>query len=276
MDDSWKKAEESVDMIRSEIPGFSPDIGIILGTGLGALGKEIKAEKEIPYRDIPHFPLSTVETHSGVLICGELEGKKVVAMSGRFHRYEGYSMKQIVFPVRVMHKLGIKYLLISNAAGGINPKYRAGDLALIDDIINFTGDNPLIGPNNDRVGPRYPDMYEPTSKELMEKAFEAAEGLNVRAHMGGVYMGVTGPNLETRAEYRMMGQFADMVGMSTVPEIIAGVHCGLKILGISVITDECAPETLKPVNIENIIKTAMKAEPKLTAVMKAVVKNISV
>ncbi len=276
MDDSWKKVEESADMIRDNIPGFSPDIGIILGTGLGALGKEIKEEKKIPYRDIPHFPLSTVETHSGVLICGELEGKKVVAMSGRFHRYEGYSMKQIVFPVRVMHKLGIKYLLISNAAGGINPKYHAGDLALIDDIINFTGDNPLIGPNNDRVGPRYPDMYEPTSKELMKKAFKAAENLNVRAHMGGVYVGVTGPNLETRAEYRMMGQFADMVGMSTVPEIIEGVHCGLKILGISVITDECAPETLKPVNIENIIKTAVKAEPKLTAVMKAVVKDISV
>ena len=268
-----KMIGETADMIRKEVPGFTPEAGIILGTGLGKLGKEIKAVKEIPYKNIPNFAVSTVESHSGMLICGELEGKKVVAMSGRFHRYEGYTMDKITFPVRVMKELGIKYLLISNAGGGINPSFKAGDLCIIEDIINFMGDNPLIGPNDNGLGPRWPDMIEPTSKELMKLAEESAKENSINIHKG-VYIGVTGPNLETRAEYRMMGQFADVVGMSTVPEIIVGVHCGLKILGISVITDECAPETLKPVNIDHIIANAEKAEPKLTAIMKGVVSKL--
>ncbi|MCX7698602.1 MAG: purine-nucleoside phosphorylase [Candidatus Goldbacteria bacterium] len=265
--------KESAKKIKKQLPDFTPTVGIILGTGLGALAKEINVKKEIPYKNIPYFPLSTVETHTGVLILGEMAGKKVVAMSGRFHRYEGYTMQQITFPVRVMKELGIKYLLISNAAGGMNLSYKAGQLVIIEDHINFMGDNPLIGPNDDDLGPRWPDMIEPYSKELIKIAEEAAKDLNIPIAKG-VYIGVTGPNLETRAEYRMMRQFADMVGMSTVPEVIVGVHCGLKILGISVITDMCDPDNLEPADINKIIKNAQDAEPKLTKLMKEVIKRI--
>jgi purine-nucleoside phosphorylase len=273
MEDMRKKIKESADKIRSGAKGFEPVIGIILGTGLGALAKEIKAVAEIQYKDIPNFPLSTVESHSGVLILGEMEGRKVVAMSGRFHRYEGYSMQQITFPVRVMKELGIKYLLISNAAGGLNLKYRGGDLAIIEDHINFMGDNPLIGPNDNKLGPRWPDMLEPYSRELIGLAESAAKELNIPVHRG-VYLAVTGPCFETRAEYRMMNKWADLVGMSTVPEVIVGVHCGLKMLGISVITDECNPDHLEPTDIKQILNNAAVAEPKLTAVMKAVVRKL--
>jgi len=265
--------KEATKKIRKYLPDFTPSIGIILGTGLGALAKEIKVIKEIPYKNIPYFPLSTVETHSGILIFGEMAGKKVVAMSGRFHRYEGYSMQQITFPVRVMKELGIKYLLISNAAGGMNLSFKPGQLVIIEDHINFMGDNPLIGPNDNDLGPRWPDMIEPYSKELIKIAEEAARDLNIPVSKG-VYFGVTGPNLETRAEYRMMNKFADMVGMSTVPEVIVGVHAGLKIFGISVITDMCDPDNLEPADINRIIKNAQEAEPKLTKLMKEVIKRI--
>ncbi len=265
--------KESAKKIKKYLPDFTPSIGIILGTGLGALAKEINVKKQISYKNIPHFPLSTVETHTGVLILGEMAGKKVVAMSGRFHRYEGYSMQQITFPVRVMKELGIKYLLISNAAGGMNLSYKAGQLVIIEDHINFMGDNPLIGPNDNDLGPRWPDMIEPYSKELIKIAEDAAKDLNISVSKG-VYFGVTGPNLETRAEYRMMNKFADMVGMSTVPEVIVGVHCGLKILGISVITDMCDPDNLEPADINRIIKNAQEAEPKLTKLMKEVINRI--
>ncbi len=265
--------KESAKKIKKYLPDFTPDVGIILGTGLGALAKEITVLKQIPYKNIPHFPLSTVETHSGILILGEMAEKKVVAMSGRFHRYEGYSMQQITFPVRVMKELGIQYLLISNAAGGMNLSYKPGQLVIIEDHINFMGDNPLIGPNDDTLGPRWPDMIEPYSKQLIKIAEDAARDLNIPVSKG-VYIGVTGPNLETRAEYRMFNKFADMVGMSTVPEVIVGVHCGLKILGISVITDMCDPDNLEPANINRIIKNAQEAEPKLTELMKEIIKRI--
>jgi purine-nucleoside phosphorylase len=273
MQELEKKITEAVKKIKKETPGFEPQIGIILGTGLGALAQEIKNAKEIEYKNIPHFPLSTVETHSGKLVCGELGGKKVVAMAGRFHRYEGYTMQQITFPVRVMKALGVKHLLVSNAAGGLNLTYHAGTLAIIEDHINFMGDNPIIGPNDDSMGGRFPDMSEPYSRELIALAEAAAKDKNI-AVKKGVYVGVTGPCLETRAEYRMFNKFADMVGMSTVPEVIAAVHAGLKVLGISIITDECDPDNLKPADINKIIKTAMDAEPKLTALMKEVIARI--
>lgn len=269
-----KKIVISAEKIVQEVPGFKPEIGIILGTGLGALAKEIKNKKSIPYEKIPNFPLSTVESHHGQLVCGELEGRQVVAMQGRFHRYEGYTMQEVTFPVRVMKELGVKYLLISNAAGGMNPKFNAPCLVLIEDHISlFMGDNPLIGPNDNELGPRWPDMIEPYSKELMNIAQIAAKDLGIELQ-SGVYVGVTGPSLETRAEYKFLNKFADMVGMSTVPEVIVAVHCGIKVLGISVITDLCIPETLEPADISKIIKNANIAEPKLTALMKEVIKRI--
>ena len=273
MEDLKKMIKEAADKIGAEAKGFAPAIGIILGSGLGALAKEIKVVKEIPYKNIPHFPLSTVETHSGQLILGEMEGKKVVAMSGRFHKYEGYTMQQVTFPVRVMKELGIKYLLISNAAGGLNTKFMGGDLSIITDHINFMGDNPLIGPNDNSLGPRFTDMVEPYSRELIALAGKAAKVLKIKIHKG-VYIAFTGPSFETRAEYRMINKWADMVGMSTVPEVIVGVHCGLKMLGISVITDECDPDHLEPADIPKIFKNAADAEPKLTAVMKEVIRQI--
>jgi len=253
---------------------FKPEIGIILGTGLGGLVKEIQVETVIPYGEIPHFPVSTVETHEGKLILGNLGGKSVVAMQGRFHYYEGYSMKQITFPVRVMKKMGIHTLIISNAAGGMNPHYQRGDLMIIMDHINLLGDNPLIGKNLDEFGPRFPDMSEPYSLELIELAENVALENRIKLHKG-VFVAVSGPNLETKAEYRFLrGIGADVVGMSTVPENIVAVHSGLKVLGLSVITDECFPDALKPVDVEEIIVTANKAEPKLTLIMKKVIEKI--
>lgn len=264
---------EALKFIQSETQ-VKPKIGIILGTGLGGLVSEIDVEKYIPYGEIPHFPISTVETHDGKLILGQLGGKQVVAMQGRFHFYEGYSMKQITFPVRVMKKLGIETLVISNAAGGMNPDYKRGDLMIITDHINLLGDNPLIGPNLDEFGPRFPDMSEPYSKDLIALAEKVASENNIKLQKG-VFVAVSGPNLETRAEYRFLRDIgADVVGMSTVPENIVAVHSGLKVLGMSVITDECFPDTLQPVNVQEIIATAKNTEPKLTIVMKNVIEKL--
>ena len=253
---------------------IKPEIGIILGTGLGGLADDIEVETTLSYKDIPHFPISTVETHEGKLLIGKLVGKSVVAMQGRFHFYEGYSMKQITFPVRVMAKLGVKTLLISNACGGMNPKYHRGDIMIIEDHINLIGDNPLIGPNLDEFGPRFPDMSEPWSRELIGIAEQIAEDNEIK-YQKGVFVAVSGPNLETRAEYGFLHKIgADCVGMSTVPENIVAVHSGMRILGLSVVTDECFPDTLQPVNIQEIIETANNAEPKLTLIMKKVIEKI--
>ncbi|MBC8042897.1 MAG: purine-nucleoside phosphorylase [Rhizobacter sp.] len=249
-------------------------VGIVLGTGLGGLAKEIEQEVVLDYTDIPHFPVSTVESHKGKLIFGTLSGKKVVAMQGRFHYYEGYTMPQIVFPVRVMKTLGVETICISNACGGLNPIYRKGDLMIIDDHINLLGDNPLIGANDETIGPRFPDMSEPYSKQLIKLAEEVALELGIKAQRG-VYVALSGPMLETRAEYRMLRLLqADVVGMSTVPEVIAAVHQGTKVLGISIITDECFPESLKAVSIEEVIAAANMAEPKMTAIFKKVIERL--
>ena len=267
MSDLMKMINETLEVIRSKTKD-NYEIGIILGTGLGGLVKEIQVEHEINYSDLPHFPLSTVESHSGKLIFGRINGKNVVAMQGRFHFYEGYSMKQITYPVRVMKFLGVKNLLVSNACGGMNPLYQKGDVMIISDHINLLGDNPLIGKNEDELGPRFPDMSEPYSKELIQLAEDAAlrNGIKVQK---GVYVAVPGPNLETRAEYRFLrGIGADVVGMSTIPENIVAVHMGIKVLGISIITDECFPDSLRPVDVNEIISTAMEAEPKMTTIMK--------
>ncbi len=249
-------------------------IGIILGTGLGGLAKEIKQEVVVEYETIPHFPVSTVESHHGRLIFGTLGGKQVVAMQGRFHFYEGYTMQQVTFPVRVMKFLGVNTLLISNAAGGMNPQWKKGTVMIITDHINLQGDNPLIGPNDDSLGPRFPDMSEPYSRELIAIAEKVALEKKIRVEKG-VFVAVAGPNLETRAEYRFLRLIgADVVGMSTVPENIVAVHMGINVLGFSIITDECFPDSLQPANVAEIIAVANEAEPKLTAIMKGVVENL--
>ena len=267
------KIEETLEVIRKHTSEFYP-VGIILGTGLGGLVKEINVTHQIDYGDIPHFPLSTVESHHGKLIFGSVADKKVVAMQGRFHFYEGYTMQQITYPVRVMKFLGVQTLLVSNACGGMNTAYRKGDIMLMVDHINLLGDNPLIGPNEDDLGPRFPDMSEPYSLELIKLAEKIAAENKIKVQKG-VYVAVPGPNLETKAEYKFLRETgADVVGMSTIPENIVANHMGMKVLGISIITDECFPETLKPVNVEEIIATAMSAEPKMTLIMKEVIKNL--
>jgi purine-nucleoside phosphorylase len=251
-----------------------PDAAIILGTGLGGLAKEIAAETVIPYQDIPGFPLSTVETHAGRLIVGRLNGRPVVAMQGRFHRYEGYSLQQVTFPVRVMHALGAKTLFVSNACGGMHPLWAPGDLMLIADHINLIGDNPLIGPHDERLGPRFPDMSEPYDAGLRASARALALEMGITLREG-VYVAVTGPNLETRAEYRMLrGMGADVVGMSTVPEVIVAVQEGMKVVGISIITDQCLPDALEPASLEKIIAVANRAEPSLTRLVAGLVERL--
>lgn len=250
-----------------------PDVALILGTGLGGLAEEIQGRTEIAYGDIPGFPLSTVETHAGRLLLGSLGGKKVVAMQGRFHLYEGYSMQQITFPVRVMRALGAQRLVVSNACGGLHPLWSPGDLILISDHINLLGDNPLIGPNDEKLGPRFPDMSAPYDSTLRQLACEAARDLKVTLREG-VYVAVPGPNLETAAEYRFLRTIgADMVGMSTVPEVIVAVHGGMRVLGLSIMTDACLPDALEPASIEAIIQTAQKAEPNLTRVVASVLQR---
>jgi purine-nucleoside phosphorylase len=251
-----------------------PEVAIILGTGLGALAAQISTEAVIDYADIPNFPLSTVESHAGRLLCGTLGGRVVVAMQGRFHRYEGYSLQQVTFPVRVLRALGASTLVVSNACGGMNPLWAPGDLMLIADHINLLGDNPLIGPNDDSLGPRFPDMSEPYDATLRGHAREVARanGITLRE---GVYVAVQGPNLETRAEYRFLRQVgADVVGMSTVPEVIVAVHGGMRVLGVSIITDQCLPDALKPAKVEDIIAVAGKAEPLLTTLVQGVLERL--
>ena len=264
---------EAVEALRSRI-GSDARVGLILGTGLGALADEIDGAEAVPYSEIPHFPLSTVESHEGRLIAGTLRGVPVVAMQGRFHLYEGYSAVEVTLPVRVLAELGVETLLISNAAGGMNPLYRRGDLMLVTDHINFQGANPLIGANVDDWGPRFPDMSEPYDRGLRDVA-EAAALKRGLALQQGVYVAVVGPNLETRAEYRFLRQIgADVVGMSTVPEVIVARHHGVRCLAISVITDECFPDALEPVNIADILEAAGTAEPKLTQLMGDVVASL--
>lgn len=268
--------EEAVTYIRRHTK-MRPDVGIILGTGLGGLVKEIEKEVVLEYENIPHFPVSTVESHKGKLIFGKLGGKNVVAMQGRFHFYEGYTMQQVTFPVRVMSQqfgLGATTLVTSNAVGGMNPKFRRGDVMIITDHINLQGDNPLIGPNDEELGPRFPDMSEPYTKKLIALAEKAAKQLKLKVRKG-ILVAVQGPNLETRAEYKFLrGIGADAVGMSTVPEVIVAVHQGMNVLSFSIITDECFPKTLKPVTVEEVIAVANKAEPKLTKIMKEVVRRM--
>lgn len=260
--------------IKSRIGDFEPEVGIILGTGLGGLVREIEVEKQLLYPNIPNFPISTLEFHSGKLIFGKLAGKNVVAMQGRLHYYEGYSMQQITFPVRVMKMLGIKTLFVSNASGALNPAFKKGDLMIIEDHINLQPANPLVGTNYEELGPRFPDMSEPYKLNLIEKALDIASENNIVCQRG-VYVAVTGPNLETRAEYRYLRTIGgDAVGMSTVPEVIVANHMGLPVFAISVLTDEGFPETLKPVNIEDIIATAQQAEPQLTLILKELIAQL--
>jgi purine-nucleoside phosphorylase len=251
-----------------------PAVGIILGTGLGGLADEIAVDTVIPYQEIPGFPLSTVESHAGRLLLGRLGGKTVAAMQGRFHRYEGYDLRQVTFPVRVLHALGAGTLVVSNACGGMHPLWAPGDLMLMADHINLLGDNPLVGPNDDRLGPRFPDLsvaYDPALRALARAA--ALElGITLRE---GVYVAVTGPNLETRAEYRMLRAMgADVVGMSTGPEVIVANHEGMRVLGLSILTDQCLPDALEPADIGRIIETARRAEPNLARLVRRVVEQL--
>ena len=273
MSELKNKIDETLKVIHNYTSESYP-VGIILGTGLGGLVREIAIEHEISYGDLPHFPLSTVESHLGKLIFGKINGKNVVAMQGRFHFYEGYTMQQITYPVRLMKFLGVETLLVSNACGGMNPQYRRGDIMLMTDHINLLGDNPLIGKNEDELGARFPDMSEPYNHKLISLAETIALENKIKLQKG-VYIAVPGPNLETRAEYRFpRSTGADVVGMSTIPENIVANHMGMRVLGISIITDECFPDSLKPVNVEEIIAAAMEAEPKMTLIMKEVIKKL--
>ena len=268
-----ERVEEAASAVRDRFDR-TPDVAIILGTGLGRLGAEIETAVSIEYADIPNFPLSTVESHAGRLLCGTLAGKTVIAMQGRFHRYEGYSLQQVTFPVRVLRALGAETLVVSNACGGMNPLWNAGDLMLIADHINLLGDNPLVGPNDDRLGPRFPDMSDAYDARLRTVAREVAleRGIPLRE---GVYVAVTGPNLETRAEYRFLRTIgADVVGMSTVPEVIVAVHAGMRVLGLSIITDMCLPDHLEPATVEKIIAVANGAEPRLTRLVAGVLERL--
>ncbi|HUO52974.1 MAG TPA: purine-nucleoside phosphorylase [Gemmatimonadaceae bacterium] len=251
-----------------------PEVAIILGTGLGGLAREIASPVTIPYEEIPGFPLSTVESHAGRLIGGTLAGRPVIAMQGRFHLYEGYTAQQVSFPVRVMRALGARALVVSNASGGLDGSWQAGDLMLIADHLNLLGANPLIGPNDDALGPRFPDMSAPYDAALRALARDVASraGLTLRE---GVYAAVTGPAFETRAEYRMLRTLgAHAVGMSTVPEVIVAVHGGMRVLGVSMITDLCDPDTLEPVTLERIVDAATRAEPRLTALVRGVLERM--
>lgn len=260
-------------VVRARWP-HRPDAALILGTGLGALAREIQVEAEFDYHDLPGFPLSTVESHAGRLLAGTLGGKRVLAMQGRFHRYEGYALQAVTFPVRVLRALGAEVLVVSNACGGMHPLWQPGDLMLIADHINLLGDSPLIGPNDDALGPRFPDLSACYDEGLRAtaRAVALARGLTLRE---GVYVAVPGPNLETRAEYRMLRTLgADVVGMSTVPEVIVAVHGGMRVLGISLITDQCLPDALEPATLDKILATAARSEPNLTALVQGVLERL--
>jgi len=265
----YEQIEEAVAAIRAEWDG-KPHAGIILGTGLGGLVEDIDVEASLDYDDIPNLPRSTTLSHRGRLVCGRLNGLSVMAMEGRFHMYEGYSLKQITLPVRVMKAMGAELLVVSNACGGMNPYFNGGDIMVIEDHINLLGDNPLIGVNDDRLGPRFPDMCEPYDLELVDRALEVARRENIVAHKG-VFVAVSGPSLETRAEYRFLRTIgADVVGMSTVPEVIVAAHCGLRVVGFSIVTDMCLPDALEPLDVDKIIATANAAEPNLRKLVMGV------
>lgn len=270
----FDEIEAAVAQIRAHC-SLVPRAAIVLGTGLGGLASQIDVAWSVPYEELPHFPRSTSIGHSGRLVCGTLEGVPVVAMEGRFHAYEGYDFARITFPIRVIKALGAQLLIVSNACGGMNPHYQAGDIMVIDDHINLLGANPLIGINDDKLGPRFPDMSCPYDPQLIEHALEIARHENFIAHRG-VYVAVSGPNLETRAEYRFLRLIgADVVGMSTVPEVIVAVHSGMRSLGLSVITDMCFPDSLEPVDIDLILQAAAEAEPKLRAIVVGVLSRIA-
>jgi purine-nucleoside phosphorylase len=270
MNDLHTRIAETIAVLRKHTQA-TPEVGIILGTGLGGLVSKIAVETTIEYDDIPHFPVSTVESHHGRLIFGQLGNKHVMAMQGRFHYYEGYTMQEITYPVRVMKQMGVQMLFVSNACGTVNPFFRKGDVMIMDDHINLLGDNPLIGPNDERFGPRFPDMSEPYSRRLIALAEQVALERKIPVKKG-VYVAVAGPNLETRAEYRFMRAIgADVVGMSTVPENIVARHMGMEVFGCSIITDECYPEALHPVSVAEIIAVAGETEPKMTAIMEGVI-----
>ena len=263
----------AADVVRAQFSRV-PEVAIVLGTGLGGLTREIDVATTVEYADIPGFPLSTVESHAGRLLCGTLGGRTVVAMQGRFHRYEGYSLQQVTFPIRVLRALGASTLVVSNACGGMREEWAPGDLMVIADHINLLGDNPLVGECDDRLGVRFPDMSAPYDAELraLVHAVAREQGTVLRE---GVYVAVTGPNLETRAEYRMLRTIgADVVGMSTVPEVIVAVQGGMRVLGLSIITDQCIPETLMPAELATIIATAGRAEPRLTALVRGVLERL--
>jgi purine-nucleoside phosphorylase len=271
--DPMASFREAVEVVRDSSE-LAPRVGILLGTGLGGLAEVVDEEASVPYGEIPHFPESTVDTHEGRLILGRLEGVPVAVMQGRHHRYEGYSFQEIAFPVRVLKLLGIEALAVTGACGGMNPLMGLGDLVVLDDHLNLMGDSPLTGPNLDDFGPRFPDMSEPYDQELQEAAVQAGLARGVRLHRG-VYAAVVGPQLETRAEYRMLRSLgADVVGMSTVPEVITARHMGVRVLGISIITDLCLPDALEPVDVPAIIRTAAGAEPHLTGVVRDVVAEL--
>jgi len=270
---SFEAIEAAAAVVRARFSRV-PEVGIVLGTGLGGLATAIDSPVVIEYAELPGFARSTVESHEGRLLCGTLAGKTVVAMQGRFHRYEGYSLQQVTFPVRVLRSLGAGTLVVSNAGGGMHPLWAAGDLMLMSDHINLLGDNPLVGANDDRLGPRFPDMSQPYDAALRELARAEArrQGIVLRE---GVYVAVPGPNLETRAEYRMLRAMgADVVGMSTVPEVIVAVHAGMRVLGVSIITDLCLPDALEPASMEKIVAVAMRAEPHLTSLINGVLERL--
>jgi purine-nucleoside phosphorylase len=270
----FDRIQSAAELVRSR-SRLVPEVGIILGTGLGGVAREIAVEQEVPYQEIPGFPLSTVESHAGRLLLGQLGKRPVVAMQGRFHRYEGYDLQAVTFPVRVMHALGARTLVVSNACGGMNPLWSPGDLVLLSDHINLLGDNPLVGANDDRLGPRFPDMSEPYDLALRRLCREVALELGIVLREG-VYVAVPGPNLETRAEYRLLRAVgADVVGMSTVPEVIVAAHQGMRTVGISIITDQCLPDALEPADIERIIATANRAEPQLTRLITTLVERLA-
>lgn len=270
----FQALHETVEYIKRKTNNFQPEIGIVLGTGLGGLVSDIEVEYSLMYSNIPNFPISTLEFHSGKLIFGTLRGKKIVAMQGRLHYYEGYSMQQITFPIRVMKVLGIVHLFVSNAAGSLNPEFKKGDLMVICDHINLQPESPLRGSNDSDMGPRFPDMSQPYSRKLIEAALNIAGDHNIICHKG-VYIAVTGPNLETKAEYsylRIIG--GDAVGMSTVPEVIVANHMSIPVFAISVLTDEGFPEILQPVSLEEILETARESEPKMTVILSQLISTL--
>jgi purine-nucleoside phosphorylase len=268
-----KAIEEARDFLAPKI-GPSPEIGIILGTGLGSFASAMKGATAIPYADIPNFPVTSVETHAGRLVAGSLSGHPTLVLNGRAHYYEGHSMRDVAFPVRVLRSLGVRTLVLTSASGGLNPLYEAADVVLVVDHINLMGENPLVGPNEEAIGPRFPDMSEPYSRELAAIARETAREDKIPLREG-VFAGVAGPNLETRAEYRFLRWAgADLVGMSVVPETIAAVHAGMRVLALSVVTDLCLPDALEPVDIPKILANAAKAEPVLTKLVTRILKRL--